>query len=283
PDGTALVRLWKDDAAAVATVDDPTPTSASSMAVGPPRARVFSSQEELQSRYQSGGPASRIARNGAAVFEGATLQRSVILQRRSLEESSTGSQTFPRRWATGQIAVDDEEVVQERHQGWVHSPQDSGSFIPYGHPFNGASLDDSLEETVVISLPSPRGCLLEAEVEALEIHDAYGWQHQHEHKQDEIRALRDDPSSLKHSYPTVVKRKPKHLRDKVVSSYRDDYHEQQQQRKSLRQSVANNGEISDGSVSGSNSGGRQPVGLMQSALQRASLYSAARSSPPPSV
>ncbi|CAO3573907.1 unnamed protein product [Mortierella alpina] len=282
PDGTAPVRLWKEDAAAVATEDPTLPSAASSMAVGPPRARVFSSQDELQSRYQSGG-SSRIARNGAAVFEGVTLQRNAILQRRSLEESSTGSQTFPRRWAAGQIVVDDDEVVQERHHGWVHSPQDSGSFIPYGHPPNGASLDDSLEGKVVISLPSPRGCLLEAEVEALGIQDAYGWPQQHQYERDEEFTLREDPSSLEHPYPTVVRRRPEHLRDKVVSSYRDDYHEQQQQRKSLRQSVADNGEIADGSVTDSNSGWKQPAGLIHSALQRASLYSAARSSPPPSV
>ncbi|KAF9951042.1 hypothetical protein BGZ72_007342 [Mortierella alpina] len=174
--------------------------------------------------------------------------------------------------------------------GWVHSPQDSGSFIPYGRHSKGASLDDSLEEKVVISLPSPRGCLLEAEVEAMEIQDAYGWQHQHQQTHasgDEECARGGDPSALEHPYPKVVKRNPKHLRDKVVNSYLDDYREQQQQhqqeeqRKSLRQSVMNDGEMSDGSVSGSNSGRKRPAGFLHSALQRASLYASGRSSPPP--
>ncbi|KAF9988871.1 hypothetical protein BGZ75_008387, partial [Mortierella antarctica] len=198
--------------------------------------------DALQSRYRSGG-FSRVAatRNGAAVFEGiAPLHRKALVQRRSLEESSTGTRTFPRRWAAGQIAVDDDDeevVVQDRHH---HGTQDSGSFIPQGHASKGASLDDASEEKVIISLPSPRGCLLEAEVEAMEIQEAYGWQ-QHQHQQthskgDEEYTVGVDSSALEHPYPTVVKRNPKHLRDMgVVSSYRDDYREQElQQRKSLR-------------------------------------------------
>ncbi|KAF9292379.1 hypothetical protein BGZ68_007394 [Mortierella alpina] len=284
PDRAAPVRLWKGDVAAVSTAND-SPSSDSSMA-GPSRVRVFSSQDELQSRYQSYG-VSRVARDGAAVFEGVALHRSAIKQRRSLEESSTRSQTFPRRWAAGQIAVDDEEMVQDGQHGWVPSPQDAGSVIPYRHHSNGASLDESSEEKVVISLPSPHGCLLEDEVEALEIQDACSWQHQQRqtHTQsDEEGATGEDISALEHPNPTVVKRKPKHLRDKVISSYLDDYREQQQQqehRKSSRQSVANDGEMSEGSASGSHSGRKRSVGLFQSALQRASLYSSGRSSPPP--
>ncbi|KAG9323952.1 hypothetical protein KVV02_003223 [Mortierella alpina] len=297
PDGTAPVRLWKEDVAAISTAEtspsSATSSSLSSMAAGPSRVRVFSSEDALQSRYRSGG-FSRVAatRNGAAVFEGiAPLHRKALVQRRSLEESSTGSRTFPRRWAAGQIAVDDDEeevVVQVRHH---HATQDSGSFIPQGHASKGASLDDASEEKVIISLPSPRGCLLEAEVEAMEIQEAYGWQqHQHQHQQthskgDDECTVGVDSSALEYPYPTVVRRNPKHLRDKgMVSSYRDDYREQeQQQRKSLQQSVVNDSDLSDGSVvPGSNSGRKRPVGLFQSALQRASLYSAARSSRPPS-
>ncbi|KAF9113720.1 hypothetical protein BGX27_000934 [Mortierella sp. AM989] len=104
------------------------------------------------------------------------------------------------------------------------------------------SLDESEAGNVIISLPSPRGCLLEAAtaggegegeqefiVDQQEMDGAYLEYGLHPQQQD-------SPSN---HYPKVVRREPKQHSDQgngmVRSSYLDDYREQQQLQKQQQQ------------------------------------------------
>lgn len=140
PEGTAPVRLWKEDAPRVDTLLTSTPLTSVTLPV--------SGKLELEEES---------VRDGAAVFEGRSVSRrpsrdgelllksgEVSLSSETLIESEGSSpttsqstqQTFARKWAGGQIAVD---IVGGELDGYLSKP----------------------DNDVVVRLPNPRGCLLE--------------------------------------------------------------------------------------------------------------------------
>ena len=158
PEGTIPVRLWKEDPAAIATTgtpsDDMQPPRSPLTPGSIPRIGVVSERDESSGEGNIGYRPS--VRNGAAVFEGSMPRKptSRSPSRSRLDDSSidalaasealtaptgttTQQATYRRKWATGQIAVDSN----------VNTTQ--------------GDKDDT--EHVVVSLPSPRGCLLENE------------------------------------------------------------------------------------------------------------------------
>ncbi|KAG0266488.1 hypothetical protein BGZ95_003042, partial [Linnemannia exigua] len=184
PEGTIPVRLWKEDAAAMATAAGTTAEDASSLrtplASGTiPRIGAVSEKREGESTGtgagagtgagEAGGMGYRPSvRNGAAVFEGSmprkmTTSRSPSRSRLDDENfdaqqhtiDSLGISDAPatatlqqqqtsmsrRKWATGQIAVDDYNIQTSGLQDRGDGGEDA--------------------EHVIVSLPSPRGCLLE--------------------------------------------------------------------------------------------------------------------------
>lgn len=155
PEGTIPVRLWKEDAAVTGTSSDDMQSPRSPLTSGPiPRIGVVSEEDESSGEGKIGYRPS--VRNGAAVFEGSMPRKptSRSPSRSRLDDSSidalaiseapkvpigttTQQATYRRKWATGQIAVDSN--------------------------INTAQGDNDDTEHVVVSLPSPRGCLLENE------------------------------------------------------------------------------------------------------------------------
>ncbi|KAG0369297.1 hypothetical protein BGX24_002473 [Mortierella sp. AD032] len=184
PEGTIPVRLWKEDAAAMATAAGTTNDDVSlrtQLASGTiPRIGIVSENKEGESTGTGAGEGVMgyrpSVRNGAAVFEGSmprkmTASRSTSRSR--LDDDTSDAQqnaidslgisdapatatlqqpqqtsTYRRKWATGQIAVDDYNIQTAGLQ-------------------SGGSGEDA--EHVIVSLPSPRGCLLE---------DEYNYNHQ---------------------------------------------------------------------------------------------------------
>ncbi|KAG0277153.1 hypothetical protein BGZ96_003000 [Linnemannia gamsii] len=297
PEGTAPVRLWKEDAAVIATgaLQDEAPRSP--LASGPvPRIGIVS--EEDDSTRESGISVGYrpSVRNGAAVFEGSlprkTTSRSPSLSR--LDDSSLDSQqssidalgisdapttapyaalmtqqsTYRRKWATGQIAVDDH-------------PQRPTNIHTTG--FQGDNNDDT--EHVVVSLPSPRGCLLE---------NNYSHHHQAMSSVDDSQeqdgyefGMRSLPLVFTHQRggSTATKgstgggggggRKSTELANASGArlTYLDDYREQKQQKKlqqQQEQGVEGGGEGSgDSTIKVAR---RRSAQFLQNALKRASLY-----------
>ncbi|KAG0199398.1 hypothetical protein BGX33_011666 [Mortierella sp. NVP41] len=265
PEGTIPVRLWKEDAAAIATnansgtaTSEDSPRSPLTSGIIPRIGVVSEDDESTTAKSGRGDDRENMGyrpsvRNGAAVFEGSmprkptsrspshsrlddSLEGHQQQQRSNLDQQidslgisdapTTQQQqqqsyqsTYRRKWATGQIAVDDHQDLR------------SGSIRTIG--FEGVDSADS--EHVVISLPSPRGCLLEAEHHHHQSTATDGYQQQQQ--QDGDYGLR--------SYPIVVPRRPKAssaLRPGELAStgnngggarfsYLDDYREHKQQKK----------------------------------------------------
>ncbi|KAF9088862.1 hypothetical protein BGX29_012353 [Mortierella sp. GBA35] len=265
PEGTIPVRLWKEDAAAIATnansgtaTSEDSPRSPLTSGIIPRIGVVSEDDESTTAKSGRGDDRENMGyrpsvRNGAAVFEGSMPRKptSRSPSRSRLDDSLEGHQqqqrsnldqqidslgisdapttqqqqqqsyqsTYRRKWATGQIAVDDHQDLR------------SGSIRTIG--FEGVDSADS--EHVVISLPSPRGCLLEAEHHHHQSTATDGYQQQQQ--QDGDYGLR--------SYPIVVPRRPKAssaLRPGELAStgnngggarfsYLDDYREHKQQKK----------------------------------------------------
>ncbi|KFH64748.1 hypothetical protein MVEG_09480 [Podila verticillata NRRL 6337] len=150
PEGTAPVRLWKEDAPRVDTSLTSTPLTSVTLPV--------SGKLEME---------EEAVRDGAAVFEGRSVSRrpsrdgeltlksgEISLTSGTLTTESEGSfpttlqstqQTFARTWAGGQIAVD-----------------------------MGGEQDGYLSKAAVVRLPSPRGCLLEDDDELTSASFLYG-------------------------------------------------------------------------------------------------------------
>ncbi|KAF9305152.1 hypothetical protein BGZ74_011166 [Mortierella antarctica] len=141
PEGTAPVRLWKEDAAARADV---TPTTT------PLTTTAFPVSGKLEIEENQDASKEEVVRDGAAVFEGRSVSRrpsrdgELMLKSGELtltESEGTSSspphqqQTFARKWAGGQIAVD----ISGEQDGYLSKP----------------------ERDVLVRLPSPGGCLLE--------------------------------------------------------------------------------------------------------------------------
>lgn len=173
PEGTAPIRLWKEEAAVIATGAQqdqlPRPLLASGTI---PQIGVVSAEDESTRESGISVGYRPSVRNGAAVFEGSLPRKmtsrspsqsrlddsSLDPQQRSIDalgisdapttapsaSMTTQQSTYLRKWATGQIAVEDH-------------PQRPISIHTTG--FQGSSNDDT--EHVVVSLPSPRRCLLE--------------------------------------------------------------------------------------------------------------------------
>ncbi|KAF9136950.1 hypothetical protein BGX30_010691 [Mortierella sp. GBA39] len=290
PEGTIPVRLWKEDAAAMATTgtpsDDMQPPR-SPLASGPiPRIGIVSDEDGFSGEGNIGYRPS--VRNGAAVFEGSMPRKptSRSTSRSRLDDSSidalavsetptasarttTHPATYRRKWATGQIAID--------------------SNINTGQGDN----DDT--EHVVVSLPSPRGCLLENEYphhQALGSVDSYN---QQQSDQDRYEfGMRPLPTVLTHQRggSTATKgssiggggRRSTELTTASSGTtggarftYLDDYREQKQQKKlkqqqeQQQQSGGGGGEggPGDSAIKGVR---RRSAQFLQNALKRTSLY-----------
>ncbi|OAQ34186.1 hypothetical protein K457DRAFT_902137 [Linnemannia elongata AG-77] len=292
PAGTIPVRLWKEDAAALATTgtpsDDMQPPR-SPLTSGPiPRIGVVLEEGKFSGEGNIGYRPS--VRNGAAVFEGSMPRKptSRSPSRSRLDDSSidalavsealtshagttTQQATYRRKWATGQIAVDSN----------INTTQ--------------GNKDDA--EHVVVSLPSPRGCLLENEYprhQAIGSVDSYN---QQQSGQDGYEfGMRSLPIVLTHKRGGSTATKSSSIgggggrrSTELMSAgsgtsggtrltYLDDYREQKQQKKlqqqqqqqeQQQQQQGGGGESSDSAIKGVR---RRSAQFLQNALKRASLY-----------
>lgn len=288
PEGTIPVRLWKEDAAAIATTGTPsddTQPPRSPLTSGPiPRIGVVSEEGESSGEGKIGYRPS--VRNGAAVFEGSMPRRptSRSPSRSRLDDSpidalaiskaptapagaTTQQATYRRKWATGQIAVDSN--------------------------LNTTQGDNDDTENVVVSLPSPRGCLLENEYSH---HQAIGCVDNYSQQQSEQDGyefgMRSLPIVLTHKRggSTATKgsssgggggRRSTELTTASSGSgggarltYLDDYREQKQQKKlqqqqEEQQQQGGEGESGDSAIKVVR---RRSAQFLQNALKRASLY-----------
>ncbi|KAF9548430.1 hypothetical protein EC957_006646 [Mortierella hygrophila] len=295
PEGTIPVRLWKEDAAAMATTgtpsDDMQPPR-SPLTSGPiPRIGVVSDEGGFSGEGNIGYRPS--VRNGAAVFEGSMPRKptSRSTSRSRLDDSSidalavseaptiparttTHLATYRRKWATGQIAVDSD--------------------------INTAQGDNGETEHVVVSLPSPRGCLLENEYPR---HQAIGSVDSYNQQQSDQAGyefgMRPRPTVLTHQRggSTTTKgssiggggRRSTELMTASSGTtggarftYLDDYREQKQQKKlQQQQEQQQQGGRGEGGGGGGEGGSgdsaikgvrRRSAQFLQNALKRASLY-----------
>lgn len=304
PEGTPPVRLWKEDAAAMATGVPSDEPPRSPLTSGPiPRIGVVSEDDESTREIGNNIGYRPSVRNGAAVFEGSMPRKmtsrspsrsrfddsSSDHQQRSIDAlgisdapttigpsaaMTTQQSTYRRKWATGQIAVDDDD----------HHHQRSTNIRTTG--LQGVNNDDDTEH-VVVSLPSPRGCLLEDEHS--HHHQAMGNVDESQQQDGYEFGMRSLPLVLTHKRggSTATKgsagggggggRRSTELVNAGGArlTYLDDYREQKQQKK-LRQQQQ---QEQDGEGGGEGSGDsaikvvrRRSAQFLQNALKRASLY-----------
>ncbi|KAG9071977.1 hypothetical protein KI688_006196 [Linnemannia hyalina] len=292
PEGTIPVRLWKEDAAAMATTGTPSDDMQlprSPLTSGPiPRIGVVSDDDGFSREGNIGYRPS--VRNGAAVFEGSMPRKptSRSTSRSRLDDSSidalaiseaptvparttTHPATYRRKWATGQIAVDSN--------------------------INTAQGDNDDTEHVVVSLPSPRGCLLENEYPHHQALGSVNSYNQQQSDQDRYEfGMRPLPTVLTHQRggSTVTKgssigggRRSTELTTASSGTtggarftYLDDYREQKQQKKLQQQQQQQGGGGESGGGGGEGGSGdsaikgvrRRSAQFLQNALKRTSLY-----------
>ncbi|KAF9312355.1 hypothetical protein BG003_006383 [Podila horticola] len=245
PEGTAPVRLWKEDAAAMVNT---TPTFT------PLTSTTLSMSEKLEIKENQDESKVGAVRDGAAVFEGRSVSRRPSRDGELMLKSgeiTTGTliegegpsslqplqqQTFARKWAGGQIALD---ISGGEQDGYLSKP----------------------ENDAVVRLPSPRGCLLEDNEPSTFLHGLYAQgqqqfsmasgvdsnlsmlsQHdyalylQHQQQQQQQQEILEQYQS-----PKVAKRAKN-----PGQSYLDDFHEQQQtQTHKHRHSVMGLGGLGD--------------------------------------
>ncbi|KAI8603398.1 hypothetical protein EDD21DRAFT_402879 [Dissophora ornata] len=190
----------------------------------------------------------RTFRDGAAVFEGVAVSRA----NKNRSPSRPGFEDTERNESIGRVfdtlgsPLSPQQQQTYRRQKWAGG-SGSGIGVDTRRPADGES------ESVIVSLPSPRGCLLEAEgAEESSKHHQYLEQGENIHYLEygfypQQRGLRqpfhtvshsgdeDDNNTSPYPYPKIVRRAPRQNnegRAAVKSSYLDDYREQQQ-RKSL--------------------------------------------------
>lgn len=243
PEGTASVRLWKEDAPRVDTSLTSTPLTSVTLPV--------SGKLEME---------EEAVRDGAAVFEGRSVSRrpsrdgelmlkssEISLTSGTLTTESEGAspttlqstqQIFARKWAGGQIAVD------------MGGEQD-------GYPSTDA----------VVRLPSPRGCLLEDNDELTSASFLYGLYGQGGQHNSMVRVASSNTSMMsQHEYALYLQQQrqqqqqqeileqyqlPKEVkRNKNAGgrSYMDDFDQQQpltQQTHRHRHSVKSLGGLGD--------------------------------------
>ncbi|KAF9919670.1 hypothetical protein FBU30_010679 [Linnemannia zychae] len=332
PEGTTSARLWKEDAAAftATTISNDMP-STSPLSSGPiPRIGVVSEENESLEMEEAGitnenGEKAGYrpsVRNGAAVFEG-SIPRKVTSRspsRSRLDESLQSSQqqlrhdqqdqiidslsiseapaaygtiqkqrpsVYRRKWATDQIALDDSPDITVSSRG-------DRSNIKSTILQSGDDSDES--EHVVVSLPSPRGCLLENEdnnyPQVMGGAERYLPQQQYEQDAHEfgMRSLpivlghyRTSPGGEKGSRSGSTSASGGRRSAELVNSstggrftYLDDYREQKQQQKfQKQQQQQQNNQCNE--VSGGDSvikvARRRSAQFLQNALKRASVSS----------
>ncbi|KAF9344357.1 hypothetical protein BGX26_004462 [Mortierella sp. AD094] len=148
------------------------------------------------------------------------------------------------------------------------------------------SLDETEAGNVIVSLPSPRGCLLEAAsagegggdgqeymIDQQDMNGAYLEYGLHPQQRGDHQQHQSDDGATSHPYPEVIRRAPKQHNDKgkdrVKSSYLDDYREQRRQQQQQQQQQ----EQQESSGFGKR--------LSTKLLKRISLYSSGSSSSTP--
>ncbi|KAG0330096.1 hypothetical protein BG004_002180 [Podila humilis] len=222
PEGTAPVRLWRDDAAAgldrSTTTSTSTPLTSATLTCG------------LDTGIEAEEEKIKAVRDGAAVFEGRSVSR---------RPSQDGELTLKKR-----CSKDNDSLVPAASTYPQHQPQYQQQRLARKWPGGGqiavvdlvsgsdqqCSEDDEDVEAVMVRLPSLRGCLLEDgddhqqhssrdEQMSNVINDLHHQHHHYHHEQQ-----RPYPELLEqYQMPKVVKRVPK-------NSYLDDYQQQQEQK-----------------------------------------------------
>ncbi|KAG0305309.1 hypothetical protein BGZ98_004342 [Dissophora globulifera] len=277
-----------------------------------PRLRGRKTFAAIESEGSSSAEAGRTVRDGAAVFEGVAVSRTNKARSPSpagLNDADTACGRY-RSGSTGRrldtlgspLSLQQQHQYQGgyRRQNWTSTDVDDQQ--EPSRYYARRSIDET--ETVIVSLPSPRGCLLEAEDEfdaraggrggggggagedSLATTDMpyleFGLHpHQRGGRQQQFPAAphSGENSSINapHPYPEVVRRAPKQNpegRTAVKSTYLDDYREQQQQqKKSLWTAAVSDDESPDSSGAGRglSKAGRRLSTKIQGTLRRLSL------------